>query len=661
MALQPIILNGIRGRRGTYSPFNCPTDQCIQAENVEFWRSSFARKRRGSSIIDMAGGTAVTPLISYIFSFAPSDNQAARELWLLDSAATPLFKRLAPASAWANVTNSSGDAVTLANNFLTEACQFNGKLFLAYDSTVNRLHMYDPAVGAIQRVGIAQQATAPTVANTGAGAYPAIIRYYKVAFAECLSGTIVNSKSNLSAAVSFTPSGAGTAARVTRPTAPGEKETHWLLYGSSDGANFVLISTIAVATTTYDDSAAPSSYAGEAAADANAFTPPPSAKYIVADKAQLVMAGAWETATGSGIAPSSRRIWWTSPLGATDQGDDQRISNTATIKSYTDIGEAVTGLASPQEGTIFVWSYRSMWKMVATGVAEAPYVTYKVTGARGCVFHKSIVSAEDENGNACTYWMSDQGPYRIGDGGMVSMVDDIADVWDSINIDASLPFHGLFYPEKHQIWWHIATEEDTTPNMRIVFDTRLGRVTDPGVLRYGWATHTSGVVATMSACTHSRTYGSVASGKLTPYMAVGANVLVCDTGTQDDDGGTPVNYESYIISRPYLPSGLGSFSGINESACLAAETTTAASISVSAIIDFRYRQVEMGTRLLTAPTGGAGTATRVFPRFDNSNVAMANAVQFRVGDSLPLQNDATPIPAWNLDALAVPNTPQGNI
>lgn len=107
-----------------------------------------------------------------------------------------------------------------------------------------------------------------TVANTGAGAYAATIRYYKIQFLTVVSG-LVTQASELGPVFSFTPSGSGTAARVTRPAVPtdadGTPATHWTVWASdtSVDADFVNISTnIAVATTTYDDSVVPGSYSG---------------------------------------------------------------------------------------------------------------------------------------------------------------------------------------------------------------------------------------------------------------------------------------------------------------------------------------------------------------------------------------------------------------
>jgi hypothetical protein len=296
---------------------------------------------RGASTVSLTGGTAQSGVISAMFSFVPQNIQTNREMWSIDDAATPRWKRLSGGTAWANVSVS--DAVQDHAEEIA-AVYFNRKAFFAYHSNVDRLHCYDFSTNTFRRVGF-PAAAVPTVADTGAGTYAATLRYYKTRWV-FLSGSVVLRAGEASTVVAFTPSGTGTAARVTAPTAPGEGETHWEVYGSSDGSNFFRLSQVAVATTTYDDSAAPTSYAGTLLPATNSFLTPPSAKYLVADKKRLVFAGAYNPSDAN-VFTKSTRFGWTAPLGATDNGDDERVSNTSTIKNYDDIEEDVNGLGGP--------------------------------------------------------------------------------------------------------------------------------------------------------------------------------------------------------------------------------------------------------------------------------------------------------------------------
>src|SRR6185295_11063983 len=194
-----------------------------------------------------------------------------------------------------------------------------------------------------------------------------------------VSGSRIKLASNAGASVSFTPSGSGTAARVTRPTLPGEVETHWRVEGSADDTNYYILSgNIAVATTTYDDSLAVSSYASQTAApDVGAFTPFPSVKFIASDGNRLVGFGAWETSAGDSMTPHNGRVYFSPDLGSTDTDDDERVSNTLDITGTLDIARDSNAedraLAGPMDGQFFVWQSRGMWRLIATGDATQPY------------------------------------------------------------------------------------------------------------------------------------------------------------------------------------------------------------------------------------------------------------------------------------------------
>ena len=639
----PIGLFGIQGRWGVNAPLACPPEQCIEAENVDFFRTTLARKRSGAVNVSLTGGTAQTGAITFLFSHVPGFDQTLRELWAWDTVGnSSTGKRLAGGTAWADVTVvDSPFGGTVGMN----ACSFNGKLHFFYNSNgVNRSHCWDPADAKVRRTGLALPA-APTAADTGVGAISGS-RSYRVAYA-VMSGTTILRRSNLSPILTFTPSGSGSAIRLTKPASISESETHWLIYGSTTAANFGLVATVAVGTTTYDDTTA-SVYTGTAAPDPNAFTPPPSARFAVADGGQMVMAGAWETSAGSAMAPSARRAWWTSPLGATDQGDDERISNTSVIKSYTDFDAAITGLSSPQQGSIYVFSYNAMWKLVSTGVPTAPYTWYRITGAKGCIEHKTIVSAVDEGGSPCTYWMSPQGPCRLGVGGQFTMVEDINDLWDTVNLNAStIVGHGLYHRDKHQIWWWLASGASSAPDLKVVFDTDLGRVTEAGKVRRGWVKHTGASSAAYTSTMMSNTLGASMSLDLKPYIGLitGTKIWKCDTGT--DDAGT--DFKSYILSRPLTPAGLGVDFGIVNEAWLAAAAAAGVTITVTTIRDYGQESLT-SSALLTASAAGE---SRVSKRVEDIRLAGAKVAQFQVGDSAAASN------AWVLDAMVFPVTGMG--
>lgn len=645
-APRPPLFFGIKGRDGSTPKFALPPEKCVEALNIDFFESSLARKRGGASAISLSGGTAQTGVISALFTHVPSDNQSNRELWSVDDAATPTFKRLQGGTSWADVTVS--DAVS-SKPWDMDAVSFDGKLFLFYDSTVNRLHCWDPADAKVRRVGLKKPA-APTAANQGSGTFPAILRYYKVQYQVKISSIVVR-ESELSDAVSFTPSGTGQYARVTKPASISEDETHWVLFGSADNSNYFLIGTFAVADTTYDDNPAglgPAAYAGNIPPDVNSRIPPPSAKFGIPDVSVIVMAGAWETDAGDSMTPKNNRFWWTISLGTTDTGDSERISNTSTIKNYGDVDEPITGLGGTINSALFIFSYDSFWKAINTGIVSSLYVTFRVSGGLGCIRHQTIVLAEDEDGDACLYWLSKVGPVRYGKEGQQRCHEDIDDIWRTVNLSATtVVAHGQPYPLLHQIWWWVATGSSNEPNTKIVFDTRLGRVIEvEKSVRRGWSKHDGPSAAARCSALMSNTLGVTMSRDLKPHIGrdTGTAIWKCDTGT--NDAGT--NFQAYIKSRPFTPWGLGRRGGMVDEAVLIGSAQSGVTIQLSIDRDMGA-EVLTSTCLLTPDA----SETHVVRQFEGSTVADANCIQLTLGDSAATSN------AWNLDALIVPIADEG--
>lgn len=641
-----ILVSSIEGRDGSTPKFLIDPTKCIEALNVDWFESAIGRKRNGAAAISLTGGTEQTGVISTLLEHVPTFDQSGRELWSVDDEATPVWKRLAGGTAWANVTPY--EAVTAQPWNITSAT-FNHKLFVTYKSGHNRLHVWDGS--SFRRAGL-PVASVVTAADHGSGSYANIVRYYKTRWINMVGGVPVVC-GELSTSVQFTPSGSGLSARVTAPAPPGECETHWEVYASPDNANFFLQSQVVLATTTYDDTTLPYLYVGAIPPPVNAFICPPSAKYLVADLTRLVMAAAWETSTEASMTPTNNRVWWTSPLGATNTGDDERVSNTDAIKNYTDVPEDVVGLGGPMNGSVFIFSYNGVWRAIGTPVASAPYAVIKIAGVYGCIDHKTIITAEDEDGNPCLYWLSPIGPVRLGSGGFQRCHQDIDDIWRTVNLSASTRVaHGVFHRDRHQIWWWIATGTNNEPDTRIVFDTRLGRMVDSGIdssVRKGWAKHTGPSCAARCSATMSDTLGVTMSRTLKPhigYNAGGTAVWKCDTGTTD--GGTA--FQSYVNTRVYTPWGIGSYGGMQEQAVLVCGAQAGVTIQLQCIRDRGAETLDF--TLSIAPFA---SESHVIRQFDASRFAQAKCIEFIIGDAAAV--DAS----WNLDVLVAQTTAEGPV
>lgn len=642
----PALFN-IRGRNGHDSPLMLLDGQCREAMNVDWFGSALGRKRGGSNAISLTGGTAFSSdWVRSMGRFVPSDDETAAELFAIDAAG--LVKKLAGGAVWANVSMPIDTILTTQVSF----AQLNGKFYVAANTGVNRLHVYDPVSAKIRRVGLALPLP-PTCANTGVGTYPATARFYRVAYTKQIAGVTVL-RSELSGALSFTPSGAGLAARVTKPTTISEDETHWEVYGSADNNLFFLLSTIVVGTTTYDDSTVPSAYDGDTPPDSGSYMFPPSCKFVVADDGRIIMAGAHSATAGvGGVPPSVRRVWWTAPTGSSDIGDDERVIITTDVKSYSDIDEAVSGLSQPVNGAFRVFSYRGQWAFVPTGTPENPYSRYRVTGGAGCISHNSITVAKDASGSPATYWWAANGPYRSGDSGQQYLGQDILDIVSRVNKTSATPIHALYHEEKHQVWFHIPVDGSNIPNMRVVFDTFLGRVveSDAGFsqVRFGWSVHTGAGADAYCSCMFSATIGTAMSFDLKPYTSYpGGSIFMCDTTDLDDEG---ITYQSYIDGKPMASWGLGKLGGLNSQPTLIANVSPGVTIQ---LIVSRDEGAEKGYSTVDlSPTSLGEQETMVFPQFGDAALTQANMVSLRVGDASAIAN------TWNLHAVVLPTSGEG--
>lgn len=656
-----IALTDLRGgRNDTDSPLSLPLNQATEFLNCDWKDTTFARKRGGATSISLSGGTAFSGNLAFLFRHVPGAAETGAELWGIDNNPA-LVKRLAGGTSWADVTVDDSFASTAQES---AACSLNGKLFLTYDSSVDRLHVYDPGLSSarVRRVGIAQPA-APTVANTGAGAYAAVLRYYRVRFIQ-LTGARQTRRSEASPSQSFTPSGAGTAARITRPTAPGEGETHWEIEVSSDNATWYLLAgmgvgvagtdqAIAVASTTYDDTALAAAYVnGDTPAVAGTYTNFPSVKYLITDGNRLLGAHAWEAA-GAVSGGRTSRIWFTPVLGSTDKGDDERVPNTSTQKNYVDVNEndggSITGLGGPLNGVPWYFKYRQVGRLQPTGDVAVPYLPRKMRDDIGCIAHKSIALGQDHRGRPALYFLSHRGPYRItADGDIEYLGRDNEGVWRSVNLGATtIVAHSTYYPDLHQWWLWIATGASNAPDVKMVFDVQLGFEDEHNEIRGGWAKHDGASAGAICSCLFSNTLGASMSRDLKPHIgrSSGTAILKCDTSDTDD---ALTDFQAYVTTRPLVgPNDAWQKHGAAEPT-LIGKALAGSDVSVSAVRDFGKETIGPKSVSL-AP---AGSETRVLKKVEGLEVGEADATQYTVGDSAA--NDEV----WTIDGLVVPMLPQ---
>lgn len=624
-----------RGRDGWNAPQDIPADMAAEVLNMHFYEGSLGTKRGGS--ISTGTTTGFTGPYLAMTSWVPGQTASARELIVVDSTATTKIGRMAAGSTLSALTLK--DAVATAPQSVTFA-SLNGKLFMSYDSTVNRLQVYDPGYSSTdtRRVGLAKPA-APTGANTGSGSYGATLRYYKVAYTEQRSSVTVR-RSELSASLSFTPSGSGTHVRVTKPTGISEGETHWELYASTDDVTYYgPLATTAVGTTTYDDNESTANYDDyNLAPTTGTNTPFPSVKFLYSNGSRLFGLGVWESAAGDSHTPQAGTVYLSPVLDSSGIHDEERCQNTTSAVGRVILSRNAGGVDRGISGLgniIVAFQDAAIFALTPTENAETPYRRVQYSDRIGAVSHQSIIQAEDELGRPCLYFLDPvQGPYKLGQDGLRWVGKDVKDVWDTISLAATtIVAHGVYYRAKRQVWFWISTGTNS-PDEIIVLNVSEQRPDEYGDLRGGWSRYNGLMASGYSSCMMSNTLGATMSLDLKPYTSPSSGVLMkCDTADTDDNG---TNFQAYIQSGGMA---LAPTNAQVIRAHLLAEVSSGVTIRQTLIRNFGDETARTADAVITA----AGSETRRLVAFDDTNLQDAFVFQVRLGDSAA--SDAV----WTLD------------
>lgn len=614
-------------------------DACTVAENVEFYASTLGERRAGMSTFALPAGitgNAAIAGITWSWRRNSLNTPTGEELWVIAwESAGPSYVNpvlyVRSLSGWANIAFPSAADKPVAGPidgaFQINAQALHGKVFLAYTSGVDRLHVYDGT--SLRRVGIAAMA-APTVANTGAGAYAAVARFYRTR-AVMRSGVVVLVRSEPSpSSASFTPSGAGTAARVTRAALPGESETDWEVEASADNVTFYKIATVVAGTTIYDDSAVVTTYNANPQSDPiGSYTLITSQQFLSSDDDRLLMAN------GSTFS-------WT-PVGNDPlPGPDERINSntdpTMNLDTATDGG--LTGLSPVVNGTLFAFKNQHVYQLVRTGNLVGAYDAIPLTKARGAL-QRSLVQASDEAGHTVSYFIDPFiGPMRAGQQGLQYIGNQVRNLCKRINLSAHLPCHGVYYPAKKQLHWWLALDAALYPNFKIILQTDLIETsqrgdgvkcwtTVPSTDRAAYAFTSTMAIKDFGATTFDFHYVPYAGGPKTGALGVGTvafaatladTLQTCDTGTTDN--GT--TYAARVRTRPFFLTNILNRHAIAGGALLG---LAGSKVLVKAIRDFGLETLSIAVSM-----AAVATETHVLAQLDNLNMSELFSVQFEFAD-----------------------------
>lgn len=629
--------SNVRGINVTRNPDALPDGLVPALSNVELLHASIGRRRPA---LQAFTSTGIDEGVYHLHRFIST---TGTESIFVFSAQQGVVNELdfvaAGGGAATNVTLTDSPAQFELG---VSTAQLNNKLFIACDSSENRLHVWDGT--AFRRVGLIKPGI-PSVADTGAGAYANTARFYRVSF-RIKSGSDIVVESELSDAAEFAPSGGGTAARVTKPTTV-DSATHWVVWGliASAGNTYGLyreLSEIAVGTTIYDDSTNPSAYTGDFPAQLGLHIPPPSARLLLASENRLFMAGSHETSASAGqTVPKTSRVWFTRPLGASDIGDDETIPNTTNQKNWIDVGEGdgdvITALGGPIDGEVYVFKKQSIWRLIPTGDVTFPFIARRVTNAVGAyhsstfgTFKSVAIVAEDTIGKPCLYFVENEAVYRLAPGiGIERISDDLTPALDGRTFRWNA---ALFWPKRRLVLFMGAVNGTAAIG---VYNPSLAFRDELNVWRGGWSiwpvhqqfegslqtaclmTNSSEVVPLLGGVEDA---GSGAGQKIIGTIAAANNVA------QDADlgSGQASAITATLTSAPLKAGQRGQRHVSAWAPVVDAAATTGATPTLAYVRDYGLE-----SRSVTVPSLAASAAseTRVYRRVDGLEIDRARTLQ----------------------------------
>lgn len=624
-------------------PSHLPLDQCVEAVNVEFNRSTLGERRRGAAAVTITGsGLEDRTHLSFLHRHLPTADETAAELWALAVSAGVSSRLSRKTTSWNEVTQNDTIGIAGVEGFRVVGQSLHGKLFLAHKSAVDRLHCYDGT--SLRRVGMAAPAAAPTGANVGSGSMSGT-RYYRTRETVQVS-SVTTLRSEPSAVLTHTPS-SHASVTVTKPAtinvSPNPTATHWEVEASLDNVNFYRVSTVVIGTTTYSDTVLFGvGYASNTLSeDSGDYTVPPSCKFLSADEDRLLMAGSWETSA------QASRVSWTPVFGDPGVGNDERIP--IDTDNFIDLdgsdGGEITALSDVVNGYVFAFKANQTYKLVRSGQRAKAYTATLISKQRGAIYG-SVVEGVDQAGSPCLYFLDPSvGPCRIGANGVQICSADIQTTWRRVNVNATtVTCTGVYYPDSKQVHWWVAVDGGNTPTLKLVLQTNETRDGLDGVRR-GWSTATGPSATAISACLFATNINDNAARNLTlrPFIGLGgaaASILRLDTGT--DDNGTA--YYAHITSRPYALAGILNKFGVMAGALLA-KAATGITVYVKAIADYGLNDKTVSA-LLTA----AGSESYVNKPFDNLSLGEMKSLQLEYGDDP--DELVAPVGDWEINVIA---------
>lgn len=623
---EPILITSWRGGLNNCDPpIALALDQCTIVENIDYERATVGAKRRGQQVITTSGAT-INSAVVFLHRHLPTGDESQSTLWAASVSGTSSIWNYKD-TAWHEIVPTDALAVA-SGQYAIRGLTLHGKSFFAYplESGVDRLMVYDGMT--FRRTGLPEP-QAPTVVTSGSGAFSGD-RLYRVRYK--VAGTGLDARqSEPSESTAFTPPGTGAGATITKPAATGEGEDTWLIEESVDeGDTYYVIAELDTTTTDYTDTLAPTSVPdGALAAPIGTYALQHSPKFLLADADRLIIGGSQQQPR------LQSRISWSPVYAAPGIGNDERLDDNQDpffdLDGY-DGGELTDG-GGPVNGYMYAFKWQRIFKMIRTGNVKQAYQAIKITSSKGAL-PRSVVPGLDERGHECLYFLDPfVGPCRIGVNGVESCGHDLTATWRTLNKNAALVSHGVYYALKRTVEWWCAFGDSTTPNQRLMAFVDAFRPEADGV-HGGWSLCPDASQQTLASVLYADNINdnTTRSLSLKPYTAASGAYLISEEDIGSTDNG--MLYRGRVRGRPFVLAGMLGRTGIRAGA-LMGTAASGVDVSVTLIRDFG-KETSTPIAVSLTPDGNQTTVTQ---QIDNLKLDELIALEVEVGDAAAADAD----------------------
>jgi len=645
------LIPSLRGGLNEDPPTSLADDQCTVARNVEYWISMLGERRLGGlQLSDLASSplkdcVAVTWLHRHLPTADPRDAQ----LWALGLTAFPGSPGFGAVlaykdTAWHQVLMPDPLTPEIGPEpWEIQGQSFNTKLFIAYRSNVDRLHVWEPGATALRRVGLAVPVVGiSSLAEFGAGSFTGN-RYYRPRWV-ARTGTTVNRRSEPGPPTTAAPTGTAEGINVLVNTTLFEGDNAWDLEASVDGLNYYRIGTADIGSTIADTTNYAEGYAQHfpLSEESGANEPWPAVKLLTVDQNRLMGAHLWYR-----TASYRSTVIWSAVLNDPGAGNDERIplSTNNALGLDANEGGPLTCLSATINGYIYATKASAIYQLSRTGMRAHAYDAICLTKQRGALYG-SLMEAFDQTGQPSMFGLDPHvGAFHIGARGVEPCGRDICRTWATVNLNYTAGIaRGLYYPLKKQIHWRLATG---TGFVHVVLHTQEMRQTPSG-LRGGW-TVWDGVSAEAGAwCLFSDNINDNAprNNILRPFLGFNGHGLIWQMEQGDTDNGTP--YHAAVVTKPFVHASLLNQFEVH-SGMLLASAIPGGVLDVTLRGDFGLVQTTTRQVLLDP----VGSEPRVIKNLDDLGLAEVRALQIVFEDSTEISRTSSGVTRWSLEQFAI--------